>query len=97
VGGSNDQRGKQLGNLEMLIAGYALAVYHHGLRDPGFDAYAGFPEFLRDRFGWSMSCGPIAAVRQVSLSDDDAWTRFWDLLWEFRHWCDSKSTDKGTD
>jgi hypothetical protein len=68
----------------MLIVGYSLAVYHHRLSDSGWVAYASFPDYLRERFGWSMSCGPIAAIRQDAGGDDEAWDRFWDLLWEFR-------------
>ena len=84
VGYGERERDKQLQGLEMLVAGYDLAVNHHGIRDAGLDAFARFPEYLRDRFGWSMSCGPIVAIRNVSTSPEDAWDLFWRLLWEFR-------------
>lgn len=84
VGYSDGQRDEQLRSLEMLIVGYSLAVELHDARDPGFEAYSGFADYLRGRFGWSMSSGPIAAIRQASGSGDDAWSRFWQLLSEFR-------------
>jgi hypothetical protein len=84
VGYSDAERGDQLLALETLIRGYAQAIHHHGIRDPGWDAYAAFPGYLQERFGWSMSCGPIAAIRSASAGDEDAWKRFWALLWEFR-------------
>jgi hypothetical protein len=84
VGFSESERGDQLRNLEMLIIGYALAVRQYGLRDAGWEAYVSFPDYLEERFGWSMSCGPIAAIRSASPDDRDAWERFWALLREFR-------------
>ena len=84
VGFSEFERGQQLRALDVLIGGYTLAIHQHGLQDPGFDAYAGFPDFLKGRFGWSMSCGPIAAILEASENDDEAWNSFWRLLWEYR-------------
>ncbi len=84
VGYSNAQRDEQLRGLELLIVGYGLAVQLHGVHDSGVEAYSGFADYLRDRFGWSMSCGPLAAIRQASDSSDDAWSSFWRLLSEFR-------------
>jgi hypothetical protein len=84
VGFSDEERGAQLLGLEMLIAGYSLAVYQHRLNDPGWLAYASFPDYLQERFDWSMSCGPIRAIRDACGTDHEAWNRFWDLLREFR-------------
>ncbi|HYP99073.1 MAG TPA: hypothetical protein VER96_10380 [Polyangiaceae bacterium] len=71
--------------LEMLIAGYSLAVRHHRLEDRGWESYAGFSDYLRDRFGWSMSRAPISAIRDSVATDKEAWDLFWQLLEEFRH------------
>ncbi len=84
VGGSDCERGAQLAGLEMLIAGYALAVLDHGVKDDGLASYGEFPAYLRARFGWSMSCGPIAAIRETSSNDGEAWERFWHLLDEYK-------------
>jgi len=84
VGYPDDRRGEQLRALEALIAGYFLAVAQHQVRDPGCIAYGDFPAYLRERCGWSMTSGPIDAVRRASESDAEAWTSFWTLLREFR-------------
>jgi hypothetical protein len=84
VGCSDSDPGERLRALEMLIAGYSLASYQHGLIDPGLQAYSAFPAYLEERFGCSMACGPIVAIRQASESDTDAWSLFWDLLADFR-------------
>ena len=84
VGGTDAERTLQLDNLEMLITGYSLAVRQHGLRDAGFDVYAGFGPYLEERLGWSMSQGPIRAIRHAATHDAEAWDHFWRLLWEFR-------------
>jgi hypothetical protein len=88
VGWDDSQYDRRLAGLEMLIAGYSLAVYHHGLKDSGWEEYASFPSYLQERFGWSMSCGPIVAIRDAAASDREAWDLFWRLLQEFR---DSRS------
>jgi hypothetical protein len=89
IGFDEHERGRQLDGLEMLIAGYSLAVQHHGLHDDGLESYAGFREYLRSRFGWSMSCGEMAAIRSAASNDAEAWDLFWKLLQEFR---ESKSS-----
>jgi hypothetical protein len=92
VGGTDSERTLQLDNLEMLITGYSLAVRQHQLRDAGFDLYAGFSSYLEERFGWSMSQGPISAIRHAATSDTEAWENFWRLLWDFR---DAKESQAG--
>ena len=74
---------RRLDALEHLISGYCCAVYAHGLKDPGFEQWADFPNYLEKRFGWSMCQGPIRAIRHASSNDVEAWTRFWQLLHEF--------------
>jgi hypothetical protein len=54
----------RLDNLEMLLHGYAIAVVAHGVNDPGGEFLRAFGDYLRDRFGWSMSCGAIDAIRR---------------------------------
>lgn len=66
VGWTDAERDKQLAGLEMLIAGYTLAIHQHGISDEGCDSYARFPDYLQVRFGWSMSCGPLFAIREAS-------------------------------
>jgi hypothetical protein len=73
---------RRLAALGHLIAGYCCALYAHRPRDSGFDEWAAFPERLSARFGWSMSQGPIWAIRHASSSDEEAWTKFWALLEE---------------
>ncbi len=82
LGYDESHRAQQLDALESFIAGYCAAVHHHGLIDAGYTAYARFPDYLRNRFGWSMSCGPIAAIREHSDRDAAAWDLFWTLLWD---------------
>lgn len=82
LGYDESHRAEQLDALESFIAGYGAAVHQHRLDDEGFTMYATFPDFLRKRFGWSMSCGPISAIREHSNGDAAAWDLFWTLLWE---------------
>lgn len=84
LGPAEQNRGRQLENLEFLIWGYRAAVDGHGIVDGGAQALASFPEYLRTRFGWSMACGAIWAIRDSCGSDDEAWDRFWELLEEYR-------------
>ena len=82
--GADDERERQLRNLEMLLHGYALALWQHGLDEPGGDFLQSFGAYLRERFGWSISAGPIAAVLRETGSATDAWRTFWAQVWEFR-------------
>lgn len=84
LGFDDQNRGKQLHALEAFIAGYFSALHQHRLHDRGFDTYARFPDYLRARFGWSVSRGPIAAIREHSSSDAAAWEQFWTLLRDFQ-------------
>jgi hypothetical protein len=83
LGTDDETPGCRLDALEHLIAGYYWAVRAHRILDPGVDRWIEFPSHLAARFGWSMSQGPIRAIRQASESDAEAWTRFWSLLHEF--------------
>lgn len=77
-------RGEQLHALESFIAGYCSAMYQHRLHDRDLETYAKFPDFLRARFGWNISSGPISAIMEHSDGDGAAWDQFWTLLREFR-------------
>ena len=82
--GMDDERpDRRLDALGHLIAGCCCALYAHCPADPGFAEWAAFPDRLADRFGWSMSQGPIWAIRHASANDEEAWTKFWVLLEEF--------------
>jgi hypothetical protein len=83
LGMADESPDSRLDALELLIAGYAGAVYTHDLKDPGFDQWAGFPSRLAFQFGWTMSQGPIRAIRDASSNDEEAWARFWSLLRDF--------------
>jgi hypothetical protein len=74
----------RLDSLEDLIHGYETALAVHGITEQGTDFIRDFADYLRSEFGWSMSCGPIAAIRVACNDDDIAWTRFWTLLREYR-------------
>jgi hypothetical protein len=83
VGGMDADYATQLDRLEMLIHGYLIALRSHQIEDVGAAAYGAFPEYLRSRFGWSMSQGPIRAIRRACPSDREAWELFWSLLADF--------------
>lgn len=73
---------RTLRELELLIVGYELALHDHKLVD-GHGFYREFRDYLRARFGWSMSCGPLDAIRR-EVGAEHAWDRFFELMHEFR-------------
>ncbi|MCP3142912.1 hypothetical protein [Pyxidicoccus xibeiensis] len=83
LGCADDQRDKQLNNLQFIIYGYTVALKQHQLGEPTEDFLSDFAHSLRKKFGGSMSTGPIAAIRRESKNDEVAWSRFWILVWEF--------------
>ncbi len=84
VGGSDADYATQLDRLDMLIQGYLIALRSHQIEDDGAAAYRAFPDYLAKRFGWSMSQGPIRAIRHATPSDREAWDLFWKLLDDYR-------------
>jgi hypothetical protein len=84
LGGDTKQRILQLQNLELLLAGYALALRAHNLDETVEDFVRDFGEYLRRTRGWSASCGPVAAIRDAVGSDSGAWELFWRLVKEYR-------------
>lgn len=84
VGASNAERGEQLRNLELLLAGYAIAIARHDVQEPVKDFPRAFADYLSMRFGWSAAAGPVAAIRDAAQDDEAAWQKFWTLVEEFR-------------
>ena len=84
VGGSDDDRIGQLRTLEAVLHGYGLAIQEHRLTEPVPDFVRSFGGYLRVRFGWSASAGPIAAILQATRSGDEAWEMFWTLIKDFK-------------
>jgi len=74
---------EQLRHLQSLLTGYELALADHnvGHRDQLF--MKKFGEYLRDRFGWSMSTGPIDTILRESATPQEAWTTLGRLLREY--------------
>jgi hypothetical protein len=82
LGPAAERPDRRLDALEQLISGFYWAIHSHQVRDRGFDEWASFHDRLADRFGWSMSKGPIQAIRHASSNDDEAWEKLWSLLEE---------------
>jgi hypothetical protein len=84
LGGDESQRVLQLNSLEQLLCGYTLALRHHAVHEPVSDFLQEFGAFLFRTRGWSASCGPVAAIREVASGDEEAWRLFWTLVDEFQ-------------
>ena len=84
LGSDQTQRSLQLANLEQLLSGYCLALQEHGIREPVSDFNREFGAYLWKTREWGASCGPVAAIREAAVSDEDAWRVFWVLIDEFR-------------
>jgi hypothetical protein len=84
IGYDDEHPGARLSSLEAMLMGYAQALQEHGVSEPGLDFMHTFAEYLRGRYGWSMSCGPIAAIYMAYPDEKQAWQMFWKLVWEFR-------------
>lgn len=70
-------------DLEILIRGYELAVDAHNI-ESDISFFKEFGDYLSNRFGWSMSCGPIRAIEFQKGSWEKAWEFFWVYLDEFK-------------
>jgi hypothetical protein len=84
VGYDESKRILQLQGLEMLLAGYRIALYNHNITERVSNFNREFGEYLRETKGWSASCGPVAAIREATKSQEEAWELFWKLVDEFR-------------
>lgn len=84
VGEDAEHRREQLSNVELMMAGYEMALDVHGIEEPGRALSSGFMSYLRETRGWSASCGFLGAIREHSGNADEAWNMFWDLLDEYR-------------
>jgi hypothetical protein len=84
VGGDESARLLQLQNLEQLLCGYSLALRNHAMQEPAAEFLREFGAFILRTRGWSVSCGPVAAIREAVDNDEEAWRLFWVLVDEFR-------------
>jgi hypothetical protein len=84
LGWSSAERGAQLRDLEILLMGYGHAIERHGIEEPGRTFLRSFSQFLHERYEWSKSLGPIAAIREHAKDDEQAWQLLWTLIREFR-------------
>lgn len=92
VGGTNEDRRTQLLALELLLCGYGFAIDLHGVDDRAAGVLQRIGESLRVERGWSMSCGPIAAILKNSATGEDAWCLFWELVEKERALLESQRT-----
>lgn len=83
VGWDERHRRRQLQDLEMLLYGYAIALKYHGIQEPVVDFMREFSNYLRQTRGWSLSCGPTAAIVEATANEQEAWDLFWKLVDEF--------------
>ncbi|WP_224368987.1 hypothetical protein [Hyalangium versicolor] len=74
----------QFRNLKMLLIGYEQALWNHKLDEPGRDFLDQFGAYLFEKYGWSSSSGPIAAILRETPSPHEAWRTFWREVWAFR-------------
>lgn len=84
VGGDDRHRVRQLQALEQILYGYATALKYHGIQEPVMDFGREFSDYLRETRGWSLSCGPTAAIVDATANEQEAWSVFWQLVDEFR-------------
>ena len=82
--GGDEDRVRQLQEMETLLAGYSLALQEHRASDSVENFGREFCDFLRQTRGWSTSCGFADAFRVGTPTDEEAWNLFWKLLDEFR-------------
>jgi len=74
VGGTSDNREEQLKNLQWFILG-CQATNDEISSETKF--MLEFGKFIRDKYGWSMSCGPIDAILKNCESPEKAWEFWW--------------------
>lgn len=79
----SDDPEARLRDLELLISGYWLCCSAHSIQDAGAHVYFGFTDWLRDHHGLSGSKGPVTTIRDSSASAEEAWSRFWSMLWDY--------------
>jgi hypothetical protein len=84
VGYDESKRALQLQTLEMLMAGYRMALYNHNIKERVSDFNREFARYLLETKGWCDSCGPVVAILQAAKSEEEAWDLYWKLVDEFR-------------
>lgn len=90
VGGDESRRALQLRNLEQLLCGYTLALQCYRIQERVADFTREFGAHIWKTKGWSVSCGPVAAILEAADSDEEAWELFWRLVDEFRATVDTQ-------
>jgi hypothetical protein len=84
LGYDESKRALQLQGLEMLLAGYRMALENHNIKERVSDFNWEFATFLMEKKDWSPSCGPVVAILQAAKSEEEAWELFWRMVDEFR-------------
>lgn len=84
VGYDESKRALQLQGLEMLLAGYRMALYNHNIKEPVSNFNREFGMYLLETKGWCDSCGPVVAILEAAKSEEEAWELFWRMVDEFR-------------
>lgn len=69
--------------LQLLFAGYAIALHLHAIDDDLGDFNARFSQWLRGRTGWSASRGWAVALRENASSEQPLLTAFLVLARQF--------------
>lgn len=68
--------------LELFIFGYLVCLRRNDVADrAGMEFLGEMAGYLRDRFGWSLSLGPVQT--NLDHEGENAWERFFELLDEF--------------
>jgi hypothetical protein len=83
LGAADHDRRKQLHSLDCILAGYVLALHQHGIGQEDLKVVADLEDFLRKQSGADNLRG-IDQILATSASGEDAWTRVWDLIEQFR-------------
>jgi hypothetical protein len=82
----------QLQNIEQLLHGYAIALLNHDIDEPAKNFNREFGYYLERTRDWSTSCGPVAAVFDAIADDEAAWSKYWELVEEFRQSLGAEAT-----
>ena len=73
---------RQMMHLSVVLIGFDLGLSASGESETSF--VSAYGSYLRSRFGWCMSCGPLQALSTNAKSPEEAWVRLWATLEEFR-------------
>jgi hypothetical protein len=71
--------------LEAILDGYSYALEAHGVAEHGVRFNQAFADYLWQTRGWTRAQGAFYAVwRACNENDEEAWERYWRLIWEYR-------------